>query len=55
MTILYENLDRHFTAPKQIGFNHKKVPRKFKKKWAHILQNYTYMTLNEKRNDTNNS
>jgi len=40
--IPYENLDKCFTAPKVISpfFNYEKgtrVPRKFKKKWKHIL------------------
>lgn len=37
--IPYEDLERHFTAPKVLNpfSNHKRVPRKFKKKWKHIL------------------
>lgn len=35
--IPYEQLERHFTAPKEISFNCKRVPRKFKKKWKYIL------------------
>ena len=35
--IPYEQLEKHFTAPKQISFNCKRVPRKFKKKWKQIL------------------
>ena len=40
MKILYEDLDKYFTAPKRISpfyLNNKKVPRKFKKKWKKIL------------------
>lgn len=33
----YEDLEKHFIAPKQISFNCKRVPRKFKKKWKDIL------------------
>lgn len=38
--ILYENLEKHFTAPKILSpySNHKRVPRKFKKRWKHILE-----------------
>ena len=40
MKIRYEDLNKHFTAPKVISpfFNYQgRVPRKFKKKWKHIL------------------
>lgn len=48
-TIPYNELERHFTAPKnwQAGkevFNKdvKRVPRKFKKKWESVFQNKNY-------------
>jgi len=50
--IPFEDLDKHFTAPKIISpfFNCKRVPRKFKKKYSNILQGYrfSYLTLNQK-------
>jgi hypothetical protein len=48
--IPYEELEKHFTAPKTIGFNYKRVPRKFKKKWKHILQGerYNFLELGQK-------
>lgn len=50
--IPYEELNRCFTAPKVISpfFAYKKgtrLPRKFKKKWKHIL-NVNFCTLNQK-------
>lgn len=54
MIIEYKDLDKHFTAPKNIGnvsfFNCKRVPRKFKKKWKHILcgNRYDFLNLNQK-------
>ena len=47
--IPYQDLEKHFTAPKIISsfFNHKRVPRKFKKKWKHILQG-DRLDLNQK-------
>lgn len=47
--IPYEDLEKHFSAPK-VRINHSRVPRKFKKKWKHILQGnrYHFLTLNEK-------
>ena len=50
----YEDLDKHFTAPKNHGlvnfFNCKRTPRKFKKKWKHILcgDRYDFLDLNQK-------
>lgn len=44
----YHSLDKHFTAPKNMSFNCKRVPRKFKKKWKHILNTYDFLTLNQK-------
>lgn len=48
----YDKLDKHFTAPNKISpfFNVKRVPRKFKKKWRHILTHkvYKHLTLNQK-------
>ena len=46
----YEDLDKYFTTPKQIQFNFKRVPRKFKKKWKHILcgDRYNFLELNQK-------
>ena len=46
--ILYEQLEKHFTTPKTIGFNCKRVPRKFKKKWKSELDTYSFLTLNQK-------
>jgi len=50
--IPYENLEKHFTAPKVLSphSDYKRVPRKFKKKWKHILQGdrYNYLDLNQK-------
>ncbi len=54
MIIPYEELDRHFTAPSSLKYKPfwccKRVPRKFKKKWKHILQGdrYDFLTLNQK-------
>jgi hypothetical protein len=49
----YKELDRHFTKPLPKGsgfFNCGRVPRKFKKKWKHILQGnrFDFLTLNQK-------
>ena len=46
----YKDLDRHFTSPKQSGLTSKRVPRKFKKKWKHILQGdrFDFLTLGQK-------
>lgn len=48
--IPYQNLEKHFIAPKTISpfFNYKRVPKKFKKKWKHILQGekYNFLDLN---------
>jgi hypothetical protein len=49
--IPYEKLDKCFTAPKVISsfFTYKKgnrVPRKFKKKWKHILD-FKFNDLNQ--------
>lgn len=48
--IPYQEFEKHFTAPKTISFNCKRVPRKFKKKWKHILQGerYSFLDLNQK-------
>ncbi len=50
--IQYNDLDKHFAAPKKLSpfFNCNRVPRKFKKKWKHILYSdrYNYMDLNQK-------
>lgn len=50
--IPYEVLEKHFIAPKVISpfFNYKKVPRKLKKKYKHILQGdrYSFLDLNQK-------
>lgn len=50
--IPYQNLEKHFIAPKTISpfFNYKRVPKKFKKKWKHILQGekYNFLDLNQK-------
>jgi hypothetical protein len=43
--IPYEELEKHFSAPKVISFDCKRVPRKFKKKWKHILQTEQYKHL----------
>ena len=50
VTLKYEDLEKHFTAPKVISYNYKRVPRKFKKKWKHILQGdrYDFLDLNQK-------
>jgi hypothetical protein len=45
--ILYEDLEKHFSEPK-ILFSmreNKRVPRKFKKKWKHILCGNRYDSL----------
>lgn len=46
----YEDLEKHFTCPRNISFNYTKVPRKFKKKWSHILSKdrYSFLSLNQK-------
>lgn len=46
----YEDLDKHFTSPKQTKFIHKRVPRKFKKKWKHVIQSkqFDFLELNQK-------
>lgn len=47
---LYNDLERHFTAPKVISpffKGDRRVPRKFKKKWKHILC-YDYLDLGQK-------
>ena len=49
----YQNLEKHFTLPKTTGygfFECNRAPRKFKKKWKHILQGnrYDFLTLNQK-------
>ena len=46
----YEDLEKHYSCPKQTSFSCKRVPRKFKKKWKHVLQNkqYKFLTLNQK-------
>lgn len=50
--IPYHELDKHFTEPKRLslGLNHTRVPRKFKKKWKHILcgPRYDFLELNQK-------
>jgi len=45
----YEDLEKHFTAPKVISpfYNYKRVPRKFKKKWKYIFDN-PYLDINQK-------
>ena len=47
--IFYENLEEHFKAPKKKPKS-KRVPRKFKKKWKHVLQGkrYSFLSLDEK-------
>lgn len=45
----YHKLEKHFIASKNLKFDYKRVPRKFKKKWKHILQDsYHFLTLNQK-------
>lgn len=53
--ISYEELDKHFTAPNHLGnknffYNVKRVPRKFKKRWKHILcgDRYDFLDLGQK-------
>lgn len=50
--IPYDELDNHFTAPKIISpfFNHKRIPRKIKKRYAYIFKGdiYSFLTLNQK-------
>lgn len=50
--IPYEDLEIYFTTPKVLNphSNHKRVPRKFKKKWKYILQGdrYNHLDLNQK-------
>lgn len=50
--ISYQDLEKHFTAPKvRPAFKDvKRVPRKFKKKWKHILcgDRYDFITLGQK-------
>jgi len=43
----YNDLDKAFKEPKSISFNCKRVPRKFKKKWKHILK-LNHLDLNQK-------
>lgn len=50
--IPYEDLEKHFSEPK-IKFSmreHKRLPRKFKKKWKHILcdERYDFLDLGQK-------
>lgn len=49
LEINYNELDKHFTAPK-INKQYKRVPRKFKKKWKYILQGerYSHLSLGQK-------
>lgn len=52
-TIKYEDLEKHFIAPKVISpffKNVSRVPRKFKKKWKHILygDRYDFLNLGQK-------
>lgn len=48
----YSTIEKHFTLPNAFpNFNqHKRVPRKFKKRWKHILQaeRYSHLTLGQK-------
>ena len=50
----YEHLHKHFTERKNVVeshfFNCKRVPRKFKKKWKHILcsSRYYFLELGQK-------
>lgn len=50
----YKDLDKHFIIPKNFGktphFNCKRVPRKFKKRWKHILcgKRYNFLDINQK-------
>ena len=49
--IPYEELEKHFKAPKHLCkknffYDVKRLPRKFKKKWKHILQAERYNHLN---------
>ena len=39
-----------YTAPKQLSpfYGCRRVPRKFKKKWKHLLQLHKFLSLNEK-------
>ena len=51
--IPYEDLEKHFTSPKVISpffKNVNRVPRKFKKKWKHILcgNRYEFLDLGQK-------
>lgn len=48
--IPYGGLEYHFKSPSVNSFNCTRVPRKFKKKWSHILQGkrYEFLTLNQK-------
>lgn len=53
--IPYKELDKHFTAPKHLGnknffYDVKRVPRKFKKKWKHIIcgDRYDFLDLGQK-------
>ena len=51
--IPYEKLENHFAAPKTISpffKDVKRVPRKFKKKWKHVLcgSRYNHLDLGQK-------
>lgn len=48
IAIPYEELEKHFKAPKIISpfYNVKRVPRKFKKKWKKVFQDYKNQDLN---------
>lgn len=45
----YNELELHFTEPARVR-KHKRVPRKFKKKWKHLICNdrYDFLTLDQK-------
>lgn len=43
--IAWEDLERHFSAPKNTGFNCKRVPRKFKKQHKEFLDKTRFDTL----------
>jgi hypothetical protein len=49
-TIIYDDLENHFTTPKtlQIYSKSQRVPRKFKKKWKDILNHYSNLKLQQK-------
>jgi hypothetical protein len=48
--ISYDDLDKHFTTPKELSpfFKYKRIPRKIKKRYNFIFKNYEFLDNNQK-------